>query len=271
MKKFFIIFIIMVVILAGALGALTVGVVQHKEAAAKTALKAAVWWVLGFWPEVGDLKLDLKNCRIDVKDLNIRNPEGFPPEEKWMLQVPEISVTYDPASFAQKKLLLKELSVVAKELTIVRSADKEVNVYSLKIVREGRKKAEERAAAPEKAVSTKAPVKIPFKIDRLHLELRWVVYKDYTQAKGPFVQENRVGFNETIPNVTDPNELRRALISMTIPGRLANAFVQYQFGLFAPAVPQFISPQAREGSKILEELDRILLPFVENPKSGKKK
>ena len=261
MRKQILTGIISIVLLAGVLGALTTGMVQHKEAAAKTVLKAAVWWVLGSWPEVGDLKLDLKNCRIDVKDLNVHNPGGFPREEKWMLQVPEISVTYDPASFAQRKLLLKELSVIAKELTIVRSADKKVNVDSLKIVRERRKKAEGHAEVPEKVSFLKALTKIPFKIDRLHLELRWVVYKDYTQEQWPFVQENSVGFNETLQNVTDPNELRRVLIARSLTSRAVNAFAQFQLGLFAPAAPQFISPQAREGSKIMEALARTLLPF----------
>ncbi|MDP3762639.1 MAG: hypothetical protein Q8Q97_01010, partial [bacterium] len=189
------------------------------------------------------------------------NPEGFPPEEKWMLQVPEISVTYDPASLAQRKLLLKELTMIVKEVTIVRLGNKEVNVNSLKFVRESRRKAEKRGEVPEKVSSQKEPAKFSFKIDRLHLELKWVVYKDYAQEKRPFVQENRAAFNGTFYNVADLNELRRDIFSKIAAGVAVNTFAQYQLGLFAPAAPQFISPQAGEGSKILEDLVRILLPF----------
>jgi hypothetical protein len=268
--KTILVIVVVISILLGAVGALAFGVVQHKEDAAETVLKAVVWWVLGSWPEVGDFKLDLKGHRIEVKDLKVRNPEGFPPEEKWMIQVPEISVTYDPASIAQKKLLLKEFIVVVKEVTIVRNKNKEVNIDTLKIVRDRRKKSEEREEVPEKVPSGKERAKFSFKIDRLHLELPWVVYKDYAQGKWPFIQENRVIFNETFQNVTDLDELRREVIARTIAGRAVNAFAEYQWGLFAPASPRFISPQAKEGTRIMEELMRILFPFDANPQNGKK-
>ncbi len=250
-------------------GVFTFGVLQHKEMAAETALKAAAWWVLGIWPEVGDFKLDLGKHRIEIKDLKIRNPAGFPPEDKWMIQISEIDLVYNPESFARKKILLKELGVFIKEVTIVRNENKEVNAEALKIVREGRKNAERRAKDPGKIPSQKKEAEFPWKIDRLHLSVDWVVYKDYTQGKLPFVQETPRVFDEIFHNVADPDQLRRDIIAKTIVVRTANVFAQYQLGLFAPVSPQILSPQAKEGSKIMEELVRILLPFEERSKRSR--
>ena len=283
--KTILVIVVLILVLTGALGALTVGVLQHKEAAAETALKVAVWWFLGSWPEVGNFKLDLEGHRIVVQDLKIREPEGFPPEDKWLLQVPEISVTYDPASFAQRKLLLKELTVAVKELTIVRDENTRVNVDTLKFIQELKRNALTRSAAAQPSASVKtsadkpvnkygkgqaeAPVskekdKVPFRIDRLHLELRWVVYKDYTQGKVPFVQENRADFNETFYNVTNAERLRHDIFAKTIAGRAVNAFAQYQLGLFSPVSPTLFSPQAKAASQTIEDLVQTLLPFDTN-------
>jgi hypothetical protein len=260
--KTILVVVILVLVLSGGL---TFGVLQNKELAAETAVKTAVWWVLGVWPEVGNFKLDLPKHRIEVRDLKIRNPEGFPPEDKWMLQVPEISVGYDPASFAQRKLLLKEFTVIVKELTIVRDEKKRVNVETLKLIQQLKKNAAKRGETP----SQTAGATIPFKIDRLLLKLDWVVYKDYTQGQWPFVQENRGVFNEMFQNVTDLNQVRKEIIARTIAGRAVNAFAKYQLGLFAPVSPALFSPQAKTGSETLEELVRTLLPFDAQKKGSK--
>lgn len=253
-----------IILILVLLGVLTFGVLQHKEAAAETTVKAAVWWVLGVWPEVGSFKLDLPKHRIGIQDLKIRNPEGFPPEDKWMLQVPEISVVYDPASFAQKKLLLKELTVIVKELTVVRDKNRKVNIETLKLIQALKKNATNRGEIPSQA----AGATIPFKIDRLQLKLDWVVYKDYTQRQWPFVQENPKVFNETFWNVSDLDRLRREIFARTIAGRAVNAFAKYQLGLFAPVSPALFSPQAKAGSEVLEELAKTLLPFDTQEKKG---
>ncbi len=260
--------LILILLALVLLGTLAFVVFHHQEESAEFAVKVIAEWFLGVRPDIGDFKLDLPGHKIAIRDLKIPDPKGFPPEEKWMVQVPEISVTYDPACFSEKKIFLKELVMVIKEVTIVRDRNGQVNTDLLRIVRERKKKAQESGKAPGKSASKKS-AKIPLKIDRLHLELQWVVYKDYTNGKEPSVEENRVLFDETFQNVTDLDALMRDMISRTLFSKATSTLAQYPLGLFAPAAPRSISSQSRENARILEELVRLFLPLNTDPDNGK--
>ena len=234
----------------------------NTEAVLEETFKIGVWWVSGFRPEIGDFKLDLKESRIDVKDLNIRNLRGFPKEDEWMIQVPEIHMVYDSKSFWRGKIHIDNLEIYIKEVTVVRNKKGKINEEALKIIKQARKDVREKKHIKEKGSKAKMDKKKSsrFRIDKLHIRHKWVVYKDYTQDKWPFVKEYHAVFNERFRNVTDLEALRRDIIRRSLISGAVTSLAKYQTGLLGPpGVLNIFSPHSKEGQQTIEDLAKLIL------------
>ena len=172
-------------------------VVLAKDIIAKSALSSGVKAATGLKLQIKDMKVGLFTTLIDIGDMKLFNPPGF--KDKVMVDIPEIYVDYDLGAFFKRRVHLEELRLNLAELIVVKNADGQLNLNSLKIEKEEKKEAkpaekEKEGAAPE------------VQIDDLQLKIGRVIYKDYT--KDPVeVLEYDVNINEQRKDIKDVKAL----------------------------------------------------------------
>src|SRR5574341_2024009 len=127
MKKFLGIMITVVLILL-------VVVVLAKNTIAKVALTGGVKAITGLKAEVQGVEVGVTNTLVGVKDFKLFNPSGF--QDAMMMDMPELYVDYDLASFFKGKVHLEELRLNLKEFIVVKNEKGELNLDSLKTVKE---------------------------------------------------------------------------------------------------------------------------------------
>ncbi len=196
-------------ILVMGIGAL----ILTKNVIAKVVVTSGVKTITGVNLQINSLDVGLLRSRVDIHGLKVQNPAGF--TDPVLVDFPEVSVAYDLGSLLGGKIHLEELRVHLRELDVIKNAQGAVNVNSLQLVQAGR--------APSHPVPGGASPS--FRIDRLHLQIEKVVYKDYTQTP-PQVRVFPINVDEQFANVNNPYVLgglilTRALARTTIM-RLAN-------------------------------------------------
>jgi uncharacterized protein involved in outer membrane biogenesis len=200
MKKVGIFLIIIIVIVGGA--------VVAKNIIAKSAVSTAVKLITGLKLEMSSMNVGVVNTLVGIKDLKLFNPPDF--KDAVMVDMPEIYVNYDLGALLKKKIHLEEVRIDLKQFTVVKNAQGQLNLDSLKVVQESKEKEKkEKAAMPE------------LTIDLLQLKIGKVVYKDYSRGGEPQVKEFNVNLNERYENITDPY----ALGSLIVVKALANTTI----------------------------------------------
>ena len=118
-----------------------------------------------------------------------------------MLDVPEVSVRFNPWRMLIGRLHMSEVIVDMKELVIVKDRDKNLNVDALKISQSGKDPPEEaeegdvkkKDDTTKKERSRPAKTKRPrFAIDLLKLNLERVVIKDFSKGDDPIVTVHEI-------------------------------------------------------------------------------
>jgi len=197
---------------------LVVGLFLAKDMIVKTAVTTGVKLVTGLKLDIASLKIGLFNTLIDIKQLKLYNPQGFP--DKLMLDMPEIYVDYDPFALLKKTIHLQEVKINLKEFVIVKNSKGEVNLDSLKAVQESKKKVEP---------AQKAEM-LPFKIDVLELKVGKVIYKDYSKGGEPKVTESDLNLNERFENITDPYAVTTIIVFKCLMNTTVGKLVNFDLG-----------------------------------------
>ena len=192
------------------------GLSMLKNVIAQAALSGGVKAITGLTLQMRSLDVGILRTLIGVKGVRLFNPSGFP--DRVMVEMPELYVDYDLPAFFKGKVHLEEVRLDLKELTVVKNEKGVLNLDSLKAVQAGKEK--KTAFGQQKG---KAP---QVQIDRLHLKVGKVVYKDYSGGTPPQVNEFNVNIDEKYENISNPYVLgslilSRALFKTTI-ARLAN-------------------------------------------------
>ncbi|MFA6637061.1 MAG: hypothetical protein WCV56_08200 [Candidatus Omnitrophota bacterium] len=187
-----------------------------KDPLAKFSVEKGVEMVTGLRLEIADLNIGILKTLVGIKDLKLFNPAGF--EDEIMMDMPEIYVDYNLPAIVMGNIHLRTVRLNMNEFLVVKNAKGELNLNSLKVVKE--EKTEKKPAPAEKA---KAP---EIQIDVLELKVGKVIYKDYSKGGKPIVQEFNLNLNERYTDINDPNKLVslivvQALRNTTI-ARLAN-------------------------------------------------
>ena len=160
-------------------------------------------FALGTRLEIGRMQVGIIKSVIAIDDLKLYNPEGYPYE--LMADVPEIYVEYDLPVILKSKVSLKELRFHLKEFNIVRDKDGQVNVDSLKPVK-NKTSGEE----VEKGVEEDIP---DMDIQVLYLKAGKAYYRDYSaQGTEPVVREFNVELDEKYEDINDIYTLVRLII-----------------------------------------------------------
>jgi uncharacterized protein involved in outer membrane biogenesis len=250
MKKLGMIILIIVVLL--------VAVVFTRNIIAKNAISAGVKAMTGLNLSIGNMDVKIMKSIVSIKEMKLYNPPEF--SDKLMIDMPEIYVDYDLGAFLKKQVHFERINLNLKELVVMKNEKGELNLNSLKVVKDKQAPStEEKAGKPE------------FKIDVLQLRINKVLFKDYSQGTSPKTMEFNLNIDERYENITDANKLislivTRALMNTTI-AKLADfdlKSLQIDTGDLlkgANKSAQDVFDKAKEESEKATEKIKDILPF----------
>ena len=174
-----------------------------KNVILKAAIEGGVKAATGLHLTMDKLNIDFINTLIEIKGLKLYNPKGYP--EKIMCEIPEIYLDLELGDLFKGKVHMAKMTLDLKELVVIKNAEGETNINSLKPVQKTKEEAEEKPAEKkEEKAKGEAP---KFQIDVLNLKVGRVIYKDYTQPGEPAIKEYNVDIDDQYKNITDPNAL----------------------------------------------------------------
>ncbi len=196
MKKILVIFLAIII---GIVLLFTIG----KNLILKAAIEGGVKAATGVHLTMDKLNIDFIDTMVEIKGLKLYNPKGFP--ERIMCEIPEIYLDLDLPALFKGKIHIEEMTLNLKELVVIKNAEGETNINSLKPVKKSKEEAEEKPAEKkEEKAKGEAP---KLQIDVLNLKVGQVIYKDYSQGGEPAIKEYNVNLDDKYENITDPGAL----------------------------------------------------------------
>lgn len=177
-----------------------------KNVLIKTAVEQGTKRTTGLELNIGDMDVGLLASKVDITDMQLLNPAGFP--DKVMINIPQFLVDVELASFFKGGAHVETIVLDLKELMVVRNKDRKLNLSALKSVSEKQQKGE-KPVEEEAKKEKKAPQVV---IDTLVLKIGKVTYKDYAWGKKPFTKTFTIGINEVYRDITDPKKLVNLII-----------------------------------------------------------
>ena len=197
------------VVIAGALGILVAATLLAKNVIAQAALCGGVKAMTGLSLHTDRIEVGLLKSAVGVRGLRLGNPPGF--SDPVMIDIPEVYVDYDLGAFLKQRVHLEEVRLHLKELVVVRNQQGQLNLNSLKPIQESKQQPRGQAATRP---SQQAIPEI--QIDRLHLQIGKVVYKDYTARGAPLIQEFPINLDEWHQHITNPTVLAGLIVSRAL-------------------------------------------------------
>jgi hypothetical protein len=185
----------------------------------KTAVEALVKAFIGLELSIKNTDIGLMKHYVEAKDLRLYNPKGF--KDPVMVDMPLIYVDYNPNSFFKKNIHLNKVAIYLRELVVIKNKSGELNLNSLKVVREGKK--------PVAGQKRKAKA-VPLKIDVLDLKIDRAVYKDYSAAVTPRVKEFNININERYQDVNDASSLVSLIIVRALAKTAISQMANFDLG-----------------------------------------
>ena len=192
-----------------------------KNVVIKTSVTAGVWAMTGLKLSIRSMDFGIFKTLIGINELQLYNPSGF--VDELMFDVPEIYVDYDLGAFMKGRTHLEEVRLHLKEFIVVKNEAGELNLDSLKVVKE-----EEKEVIDEgKKEKTKTR---ELQIDVLELRIDKVVYKDYSKGTPPKVKEYNVNIDDRFENITDPKTFGRLIIVKALKNTTIASLTNFDLG-----------------------------------------
>lgn len=170
-----------------------------KDQIIKTAVTITASQITGAPVHIGGFSLGLFNQSVKISGFKMYNPKGF--SRGILVDLPKINVKYDLGALLKKKLHLVGLEIELKELGLEKNKEGQLNVDSLKVVKE---------AGKEKG---KQAEQMPMQIDTLKLNLGKIVYKDYGKEGWPVVNVYDINIHKDYKNITSAQALAALILS----------------------------------------------------------
>lgn len=158
----------------------------------KSFVVSAIKQTTGTDVSMGSFSLNIFTQTAEIKNFKIYNPAGFP--KGILLDLTRAKISLDVPALFRNKLHIKELTIELKELDLVKNKQKELNVDSLKVTKEGKE-------------STARKEQMPMQIDILHLSIGKIVSKDYSSSATPQIDVYDVNMKKTYKNITSVQQL----------------------------------------------------------------
>ena len=192
-----------------------------KNVVIKTSVTAGVRTMTGLKLSIRSMDFGIFKTLIGINELQLYNPSGF--VDELMFDVPEIYVDYDLGAFMKGRTHLEEVRLHLKEFIVVKNEAGELNLDSLKVVKE-----EEKEVIDEgKKEKTKTR---ELQIDVLELRIDKVVYKDYSKGTPPKVKEYNVNIDDRFENITDPKTFGRLIIVKALKNTTIASLTNFDLG-----------------------------------------
>ncbi|MDP8233243.1 MAG: hypothetical protein P9M06_00345 [Candidatus Saelkia tenebricola] len=152
---------------------------------------------------IKDMNVGIKETIIGIEEMKLYNPPNF--KDRLMVEMPEIYINYDLPAILKGTIYFKEIRINLKEFVVIKNEDGELNLNSLKVIKESQKK-------EKLAVKKETPDKNNVQIDMLKLKIERVIYKDYSKGGEPEIEEYKVNIDEEYENITDFKSLARLIV-----------------------------------------------------------
>ena len=157
----------------------------------------------GFEVSVASLSCNVFSGRLAVRGLVLRNPASFPVND--FVELRDFSAAADVWSLLSDRLVVDDLTVDVRKVTLVRRADGRSNTEVFQQALAGS------PAGPAPAAVAPLPLGVPaparrFLIRRLALRFDRLVLADYTGPK-PAVEKFPLGVDQHYENVSDAQQL----------------------------------------------------------------
>ncbi|OHB88151.1 MAG: hypothetical protein A3D13_05355 [Planctomycetes bacterium RIFCSPHIGHO2_02_FULL_40_12] len=210
----------------------------------KTSVSTGVGAMTGLKLSIGSMNVGVFKSLIGIKELQLYNPSGF--EDELMIDLPEIYVDYNLGAFIAGKAHLEEIRLNLKEFIVVKNEAGELNLDSLKVVKEpARLRSGGEAAEEEKDDGKKEKTKMPeLQIDVLELKIDKVTYKDYSKGTPPKVKEYNVNIDERYENITDPKTFGRLIILKALKNTTIASLANFDIGKLQKGVTETVRKTA---------------------------
>lgn len=224
--------------------ALIVAGLLAQERLLKAAARRVFVEQTGFDVEIGKLNTSLWKSRVEMEDVQVRNPPNFPEPVAFVIQ--SAAMTLDPWSLFRGETHLKELTLDVPRIVLVRNAEGETNLEQLSgksAKKERIESAPETESAPDDVAASEAsapssyevssrpapkpapPAKErPFKIDRLALKIGTVEYRDYRGRSEPAVSEFNLNLEREGENIRSGEEVGTLLVGGVMQSVVAQLF-----------------------------------------------
>jgi len=229
-------------LLLGIVAALAV-LFLAKNLIAGAVVSGAVQAITGLRFSIQKMDLSVLKSRVAMSGLKVWNPGGFP--DPIMVEMPELSVSYELGSFFGGKPHLRELRLEVKEFLVEKNARGELNLNALKFVQAK----EKQKAAPAGAPSQPPP---SMRIDQLYLKIDRVLYKDYSAGSPPRVQEFNVRINERYEQITNPQALGSLILVKALKNTAIARLTNFDIGMLSGDVEGLLRGATSVAAGILD-------------------
>jgi uncharacterized protein involved in outer membrane biogenesis len=237
----------------GVIFGLLVLLLVFKNMLIKAGVKKGTKEVTGLELDIGDMDLGLLESKIDITDMKLLNPEGFP--DKVMIDMPKLLIDFELASFFKDGAHFETVELNLKELMVVRNKERKLNISALKSV-------SEKTGGETRPVEQETEDEVPeVKIDKLILTIGDVTYKDYSLRKTPFTKKFNIGIHEVYTDITDPKKLVNLVIVRALQGTGIAQLANFNLGMLradvSDTLKKTVSGVTEEGKKELEALGEV--------------
>jgi len=189
----------------------------------KTSVSAGVKAMTGLKLSIRSMNVGVFKSLIGINELQLHNPRGF--EDNIMMYLPEIYVDYNLGAFMGGKVHFEEVRLNLKEFLVVKNADGQLNLDSLRVVKET--EGEEVEKDDGKKEETKMP---DLQIDLLEMKIGRVIYKDYSKGTPPKEKVFNVNIDEWYENITDPQSFVRLIILKALKNTTIASLTNFDLG-----------------------------------------
>ena len=193
----------------------------------KTSVTTGVRAMTGLKLNIRSMNVGVFKSLIGINELQLHNPQGF--EDKLMVDLPEIYVDYNLGAIMGGKAHLEEVRLNLKEFIVVKNEAGELNLDSLRVVKEA-EEAEE-VEESKKSDTGKEKTKMPdIQIDLLELKIDKVIYKDYSKGTPPKEKVFNVKIDEQYENITNPQSFIRLIIFKALKNTTIASLTNFDLG-----------------------------------------
>ncbi len=189
----------------------------------KTSVSTGVKAMTGLKLSIRSMNVGVFKSLLGINELQLHNPSGF--EDDLMMDLPEIYVDYNLGAFMGGKVHLEEVRLNLREFLVVKNADGQLNLDSLRVVKEdGEEEVEKDDGKKEKS-------EMPdLQIDLLEMKIGKVIYKDYTKGTPPKEKVFNVNIDERYENITDPQSFVRLIILKALKNTTIASLTNFDLG-----------------------------------------